>query len=184
MLGTNRKLGVILFGGVAMTITACSHYANSIEVQNEQMDESKVSHRIYQRDMIDNGMIQDMSLADHHFVAHTSELSGTGVARLDRMSQVLDVYGGTVNYESSLTDAKVIEERLGHVREYLTMTGCNMDQVKIQAGLAGGRGMPADRAIKILDRGVQPAGEAKPAWAAGQSGGSGGGQGSGQGGGQ
>lgn len=99
--------------------------------------------------MADNAAISDMSVADIHFVPHSAELSGTGVARLSRLSPILNTYGGTLRYETFETDPDMINRRLAYVHEFLVDTGCAMDRVEIKAMLSGGRGMRADEAIVI-----------------------------------
>lgn len=172
MLGTNRRIWILIPAVVALAGSACSHMQTEQQIMAEQMEEAQWHSKTHLRDMSDSALVQDMSIADLHFVAHTTELNGTGVARLDRLAHFLEVYGGTVRYETSLTDEKVVNERMAHVREYLTMAGCNMDRVQVKSMMSGGRGMPADRAIQIHERGTQPTAEQKPAWSTGGSGGS------------
>lgn len=139
------------------TLSACNSPPMASDVQKARIDDIRYSPRTYLTHMADNGMLHDMAIADFHFVPHTAELSGTGVARLERMGTLLDAYGGTVRYETSITDDALIVKRLEHVREYLSLTGCNMSRVKTTAGLSGGRGMPARDAIDNYDRMVIPA---------------------------
>lgn len=98
--------------------------------------------------MVDNAILHDMSIADIHFIPHSKELSGTGVARLDRMAPLLDTYGGMVRYETVLIDEEMVASRLDQVREYLDLTGCDMSRVELKVMLSGGRGMPASDAIQ------------------------------------
>jgi hypothetical protein len=105
-------------------------------------------------DMSDNAILHDMSVADIHFIPHTSELSGVGVARLNRMAKLLSTYGGTVRYETRLTDEKLIDPRLEHVQEYLALAGCDMDRVSVVAMRSGGRGMPGDEAVEKFEKGT------------------------------
>jgi len=136
------------------------------------MEDMRTSPRPHFTHMVDNAILHDMSIADIHFVPHTSEISGTGVARLDRMARLLDAYGGTVRYETYLKDDAVIKERLEHVREYLAMEGCNMDRVRVELMVSGGRGVPAERAIGQYQRGT-----ALPTVGGGSGAGAGGAQG-------
>ena len=122
------------------------------EIYSEKMDVQKCKGIPALLDMSDNAILQDMSIADLHFVAHTAEISGTGAARLDRMAALLEAYGGTVRYETYNDDVTLVEQRLTHVREYLTLTGCNMSRVQVQAMMSGGRTIPASEAIAAADR--------------------------------
>jgi hypothetical protein len=133
-------------------MTACQGFRSASDIQTAQIDEARYSPRSHWRDMADNALLQDMSLADVHFVSHSGELNGTGAARLDRLSPLLDVYGGTVRYETELTDDEEVAKRLEHISEFLATTGCNMDRVQIEAMMSGGRGMSAKDAIQARDR--------------------------------
>ena len=84
-----------------------------------------------------------MSIAEIHFVPHTRELSGTGIARLDRMAMMLDTYGGTVRYETDVTDEAFVQKRLDHVHEYLATTGCDMSRVEVKAMISAEKPLEA-----------------------------------------
>jgi hypothetical protein len=95
-----------------------------------------------------------MSLADFHFIPHSPEISGTGAARLNRMAHLLNTYGGTVRYETDLTDDDLVNRRMANVKEYLTVAGTNMDRVQVKSMLSGGRGMPARKAMEVEAKGT------------------------------
>lgn len=126
----------------------------STELNVEKMDRSKCAGFPFFADMADNAILQDMSIADIHFVTHTAEISGTGAVRLDRMANLLEAYGGTVRYETYLEDVAMVEQRLRHVTEYLTLTGCNMSRVQVKAMMSGGRTIPASDAIAAMEKGT------------------------------
>lgn len=104
--------------------------------------------------MGDNALLHDMSVADIHFIPHSSELSGTGVVRLARLSPMLTEYGGIVRYETYEKDEKLVGERLAHVQEFLTEEGCDMSRVQVKTMISGGRGMRATDAIRIKNKGT------------------------------
>ncbi len=116
--------------------------------QTARMEEGRSRFGAYRNNMVDNAILHDMSIADIHFIPHSIELSGTGVARLDRMSLLLDTYGGTVRYETVLMDDDMIASRLEHAREYLDLTGCDMSRVELKVLLSAGRGIPATDALQ------------------------------------
>lgn len=120
----------------------------------DQIDKTLDTPQDHWTDMTDNAILHDMTVADLHFVPHTAEISGTGAARLDRMAALLDAYGGTVRYETYVTDEALIKKRLEHVKEYLTTTGCEMARVDIKAMISGGTGMSANKAILIDIKGT------------------------------
>ncbi len=104
--------------------------------------------------MVDQAGASDMSVADIHFVPHTSELNSTGTMRLDSLATTLGTYGGTVRYETDSRDPKVIDERVAHVREYLVTTGIDMARVTVAAGPAGSHRTRAADAIRIMYEGT------------------------------
>ena len=121
---------------------------NATHFQTAKMEEGRNRFGAYRNNMVDNAILHDMSIADIHFIPHSIELSGTGVARLSRMASLLDTYGGIVRYETVLMDDDMIASRLKHVREFLDLTGCDMSRVELKVLLSGGRGMPASDAIQ------------------------------------
>lgn len=162
MLAMYRPL--ILVSTLALISVACNNYQTTTDLQMSRMDESKRTFASYNADMIDNAILHDMSVADIHFIAHTSELSGVGEVRLNRMAKLLHTYGGTVRYETTLDDDVLRGQRLAHVREYLALTGCDMGRVSVAAMMSGGRGLPGDEAVVKFLKGT-----AKPKKAKGPS---------------
>ena len=156
MFGKHRRKSCLVLAPalLALSGSACNRPLTATDLTLQRMDETRwVSGPNYTY-MADNARLHDMALADIHFVPHTSELSGTGAASLDRLAPLLEAYGGTVRYETLLTDEALLGSRLDHVREYLALAGCDMDRVEVEARLSGGRGMPADDAIKIKEKGT------------------------------
>jgi hypothetical protein len=97
--------------------------------------------------MVDNAMLEDLSMADIHFVPHQAELNGLGARRLERYAKLLAVYGGSIRYATSLTDKPMVEKRMTSVRKYLATTGISEDRIKISQDLPGGLGISAREAI-------------------------------------
>lgn len=162
MLGTHRP--IILVSTLLVMNAACDNHKTTTDLQMSRMDESKRTFASYNADMVDNAILQDMSVADIHFIAHTGELSGVGEARLNRMAKLLHTYGGTVRYETTLDDEVLMGQRLAHVREYLALTGCDMERVEVTDMMSGGRGLPGNEAVKKFVKGT-----AKPKKAKGPS---------------
>ncbi|GMU36512.1 MAG: hypothetical protein KJ057_07165 [Phycisphaerae bacterium] len=106
--------------------------------------------------MSDNAMTHDMTVADLHFIPHSSEISGTGVVRLTRLTPHLNHYGGIVRYETFEKDQALVDMRLEHVREFLVDAGCDMSRVEVKAMISGGRGIRASDAIRQMEKGTAP----------------------------
>ena len=141
-----------LLSAACVATAACDRPLTTTDIQVDRMEESRNRRQAHFTYMADNAIAQDMSVADIHFVGHTSELSGVGVNRLDRMAPFLNTYGGTVRYETFMGDGELIHQRLDHVREYLTTIDCDMSRVEVTTMISGGRGMPASTAIEIDER--------------------------------
>ncbi len=156
------RLFVLVFPAAFVLNAACTKSANMLpltEVQTRKIDQMRDRPRPYLQSMVDNALLHDMSVTDMHFVPHTSELSGTGAARLDRMAIMLNTYGGVVRYDTLMSDSELAQKRIDHVREYLEVAGCDVSRVEVTVMLSGGRGLTAKRAIEIDNAGtVEPVG--------------------------
>jgi len=151
------RIELLGVGMLTLLAASCNGPATPHQIQNAHMDRGKELYGAELVTMADNAMVQDMTLSDFHFVAHTSELSGTGAARLDRMAGYLNTYGGTVRYATHLADGDLVAARMKHVGDYLELSGCDMDRIKIKQMISGGRTTPAEEAILADQRGTAEA---------------------------
>lgn len=94
----------------------------------------------------DQGMMHDRSIADLHFVPGSIHLSGTGEARLARYAELLSDEGGTLNYDTRLTDDALVNGRLNSARQFLTKYNVGGPQIQVALGMPGGRGMSNEEA--------------------------------------
>lgn len=139
----------VLLLGLLFSLGACNSgqpYGSSSDIQMARMDRTIEGYGSNMNRMVDNAILSDMSVSDSHFIPHTAEISGTGEKRLDRMASLLNTYGGTVRYATSLADEEMIKNRIEHVREYLALVGCDMSRTDISVMEPGGRGMPGHEA--------------------------------------
>lgn len=97
--------------------------------------------------MQDQGLIADMSIADMHFVPHTAELNGTGRARLERYAELLAGHGGTLTFDTSLSDSDLIAARIQSAEIFVNEYVPDDSKIAVVTGLSGGRGMAADEAV-------------------------------------
>lgn len=104
----------------------------------------------------DQGMMADMCIADIHFIPHSSDLSGAGVARLERYAELLANSGGTLNYDTSSTDTMLIDRRMATAEAYLAKCMPQSKRVDIVLGMPGGPGMRAKEAIPGQNVAQQP----------------------------
>lgn len=99
--------------------------------------------------MIDESLLEDMTVSDAHFVPHRPMLNALGKDRLTRLAALLDTYGGTLRFDTRLTDDKLIDQRVAAIRDHLTKSGVDTTQETVRRDLPGGRGMDAAQAILI-----------------------------------
>ncbi len=151
------RIELVGVGMLTLLAVSCNGPSTPHQIQNAHMDRSKELYGAEYVAMSDNAMLQDMTVSDLHFVAHTSELSGTGAARLDRMAGYLNTYGGIVRYATHLDDGDLVAARLKHVGDYLEISGCDMDRVKVKQMISGGRTGSAEDAILVEQRGTTEA---------------------------
>lgn len=97
--------------------------------------------------MQDQALMADLSIADMHFIPHTAELSGAGRARLERYAELLAGHGGTLTFDTSLTDEELIAARLQTAENFVNNYVPDNNRIAVVTGLPGGRGMTADEAI-------------------------------------
>jgi len=163
MLGWKRAFCPALAIAAALS-NGCYPHDEEISTTDQvahKMDRSlmKRKDQTHLRQMVDNAMISDMTVWDYHFVPHTSELSGSGAERLERMAVYLDTYGGTVRYDTLIKDEALINERIAHVREFLKVAGADLGRVEVEAKLPGGQMFNGKEAVKVVTKGTaQPEG--------------------------
>ena len=148
---------LFLLSGLLWMAASCGQKGKvktATQIMTERMDHALQVHDTHLDQMADNALLHEMCVADHHFIPHSAELSGTGVVRLDHLAPYLDTYGGIVRYETYSNDEALVNQRMEHVREYLTLAGCDMDRVKVERMMSGGRDIPAEDAMEIKRKGT------------------------------
>ncbi len=99
--------------------------------------------------MVDNAMLEDLSMADIHFIPHSTELNGLGARRLERYAKLLTVYGGSIRYSTNSSDKELVDGRMVSLRDYLGTTQIAADRIKVVHGMPGGQGVTAREAITV-----------------------------------
>ena len=99
--------------------------------------------------MVDQAMLSDMSMSSIHFVPHQSELNANGVRRLERYATIMKTYGGTLRYGGVDDEEQIQRDRIQRIEDYLANAGVPRDSFRVEAGLAGGRGMNSEESIKV-----------------------------------
>jgi hypothetical protein len=99
--------------------------------------------------MADNALLADMTVSDMHFLPHRSLLNDLGVQRLSRLAALMDAYGGTIRFNTELTDEDLIARRTGVIMDFLAQAGVDTTREVVVQDMPGGVGMPATEAILI-----------------------------------
>ncbi|MCB9852213.1 MAG: hypothetical protein H6819_03885 [Phycisphaerales bacterium] len=127
----------------AMAALACNQPEDTTSINTPPTDPAESRKELAQFFAYhqDQGMIHDRSIADIHFVPGTVFLSGTGEACLARYAELLSETGGTLNYDTRLADATLVNGRLGTARQFLSRYNVGGPQIQVALGMPGGRGM-------------------------------------------
>ena len=132
----------------------CSEMRSATTIHVDLMNQSRSSYGDHFKYMVDNAILSDMSIADIHFVSHTTELSGVGAVRLERIAKLLNTYGGTIRYETAISDEAMLAKRMDHAREFLVLSGCELDHIDIEVSAPGGLGMSGREGVAKYQRAI------------------------------
>lgn len=105
-------------------------------------------HDTYEH-MTDNALLADMSVGDIHFLPHRPMLNSLGEQRLSRLAALMDMYGGTIRFNTAVQDETLIDQRTEAIVDYLASKGVDATSELLTRDLPGGRGMDAAQAIVI-----------------------------------
>lgn len=108
--------------------------------------------------MIDNAMLENMTVTDIHFLPHRKQLSSLGQERMARMASLMKAYGGTLRYNTAVTDEGLLAARMETLMDFLAEAGLDTSGEILVRDLQGGEGMNAPEAILIrtLEGAYQP----------------------------
>lgn len=98
--------------------------------------------------MIDNALLDSMTVSDVHFLPHRAQLNSLGEERLARLALLMEMYGGQLNFSTN-TDEKLAEERTATIIAFLEETGLDVAATTPVLAMSAGRGMDAGQAIEI-----------------------------------
>lgn len=151
-----HKMGILSTGlvlSIAMLFSAgCAEKmagrTNAPPQGHAEMHPEMQANYVY---MVDNALLNEMSMSAVHFVPNMAELNANGVRRLNRLVEILEVYGGTVAYDGFDDEESLQDERLETLREYILGKGIEAECFEVKMGLAGGRGMDASESIRARE---------------------------------
>jgi hypothetical protein len=99
--------------------------------------------------MMDNALMEDMTISDIHFHPHRDELNSLGKERLKRLAWIMNEHGGTIRFNTRTDNESRVERRADNVVIYLSELGVDTTRDVIRVDVPGGRGVDATRAILI-----------------------------------
>lgn len=73
--------------------------------------------------MADNALLETMSVGDYHFLPHRAILSSLGKQRLNRLSTLMEEYGGTIRFDTAVEDESLVNARVQSILTYLSEIG-------------------------------------------------------------
>jgi len=135
-------LGVLILHG-------CQEKTNSIKTWDEKRAQDRHEMEDNLSMMVDSAMLFDLSLADIHFVPHTTYLNDLGERRLSRYLELLKDYGGTLHLESSTLDGDFRLARVEHIVDFLASSGVDGSRIEILEGIPRSLGIAAFEAIEV-----------------------------------
>lgn len=132
----------LLFGGCQKPVTRLNAPPHGTAEVTSDL------HDTYEH-MTDNALLADMSIGDIHFLPHRPMLNSLGEQRLGRLAALLNMYGGTVRFDTGVRDETLVEERTESIMGYLASKGVDTTSNILTRDLPGGRGVDAAQAILI-----------------------------------
>ena len=143
------KRTAIFWVGLGLLCAACNKPAPRLNAPPHGPPGEAHDLRLTFANMADNALLADMSIADMHFIPHRPQLTMLGKDRLNRLAALMEIHGGTVRFNTSLTDRALIDKRIDVVTDYLSDAGIDTTAEVLVQDHRGGRGMDAIESILI-----------------------------------
>lgn len=100
--------------------------------------------------MADNALLENMTVCDYHFLPHRDLLTGLGKQRLARLAALMEEYGGTIRFDTTLEDEALVADRTQAIIAYLHELGVDTTSQRVtQDAPLDGVTRSADEAILI-----------------------------------
>jgi hypothetical protein len=108
--------------------------------------------------MADNALLANMTVSDMHFYPHRPTLNTLGQERLSRLASLIEVHGGTIRFNTDVTDGELIQGRTDAILAFLAEAGLDTSGEILVEDHPGGRGMDAREVIliKLFEATYQP----------------------------
>ncbi len=100
--------------------------------------------------MTDNALLADMTVSDFHFVTDRAKLTTLGEERVARLAALIEIYGGTVRFNTTSDNKPLVDARLKEIERVLAEAGVDTTgEHAVVLGMPESTGMPADQAVLI-----------------------------------
>jgi hypothetical protein len=99
--------------------------------------------------MADNALLSDMTVNDTHFLPHRALFNDLGERRVARLASLMEAYGGTIRFNTDLTDDQLVAERIARVVNFLAEAGIDTTREVVMRDIPGGKGFAAAEAVLI-----------------------------------
>ena len=143
----NRLL--VCLAATCVACSACQKPAPRLNAPPHGEAENKSELQDSYAYMVDNGLLADMSISDVHFLPHRPALNTLGQERLQRLVALMQMYGGTIRFNTNESDQALVDQRMNVVKVALANEGLDTTTEVLKQDLPGGRGMDAAQAILI-----------------------------------
>jgi hypothetical protein len=137
----------IVAGG--LLLTGCNEPAKRLNAPPHGVPVQTSEMQAMYEHMQDNALLEDMTISDVHFYPHRAMLNTLGQQRLSRFAALLEAYGGTLRYNTSLEDDDLVDARMLAIMDCLGESGVDTASEIVQRDVPGGTGMDANQAILI-----------------------------------
>ncbi len=137
-------------------LSGCQHFGEEFHESNITLHNARANSDARLQSMVDNASLNDMSIADIHFVPHTNVLNSLGEQRLQRYAEMLMFQGGTLRLQTRVTDEDFNLDRIESITNFLASAGIADGRIAAEPGLRGGRGIKAVEAILVKERAFAP----------------------------
>jgi hypothetical protein len=134
---------------VCVLCGACQGPPDRLNAPPHGLTEDTSPMRDMYEHMVDNEVLADMTISDIHFLPHRARLNRLGEERLGRLAGLMELYGGTIRFNTSVTDETLLQQRTEAIMAFLDEEGIDTTAEVLVRDLPGGRGMDAVQAIKI-----------------------------------
>ncbi|MCG3136435.1 MAG: hypothetical protein HJJLKODD_00268 [Phycisphaerae bacterium] len=147
-----RRIGVLGIFVLIIAAAGCNAQNEGMMAAQELSSEATVNQQAFRDAQVDNAMLNDMAIADIHFLPHSSELNSLGEQRLLRYVELLGDRGGQLNLETQSNDEVFNKARMEKAAEFLATAGVDRERMQVMIGTRQGSGMRATEAIEIIDK--------------------------------